>query len=110
MINLPRHDEESSLIEELDTALKGAIIVGITQPTKPEHLFILAVKYPNGDIQEIEIGATELGWWLSKPFTGKHNFQKMGLLRGGEADFCYNCHKFSDDEEINPDVCKGYYG
>lgn len=105
MINLPQYNDKA-LCDVLDKHLRDATILSVSPPTRPEHIFVLKVKYPNGEIQEIEVGATELGWWINEPFRGKHNFRKINLW-GKEDHQCENCSHFPD--EVDEEKCDGYY-
>ena len=54
-------------LEKLKGLLEGAEIVSVQPPVKDEHIFTLIVKHPKrSKMREIQIGATDLGWWVGK--------------------------------------------
>ena len=107
MIDLSLQVDEKELTKILDESLTGSKILGIFPPTRSEHIFVLRVEYPNSDMQDIEFGATELGWWVSPPFVGKHRLMRVISHDGKACDMCSICREFSDDEDFNPNTCKG---
>jgi hypothetical protein len=109
MMKFPAYNnnKKQDLCKLLDTTLKGAVILGIRKPTQPEHIFVLKVKYPNEETQEIEFGATDMGWWVDQPFVGKHKFFTFKFTNGHSCEQCEFCAASS--EEITSDDCPGHY-
>lgn len=98
-------DSDQKLVHELNSHLPGCKILSFSPPTRNEHIFVLKVEYPGGETQNIEFGATELGWWIDEPFVGKHRMRKYGY-RGEVFETCENCHKAAEDEDFDPGGCQ----
>lgn len=104
MIDLPIYNEKNAC-KILNKALKGATILAVRNATQPEHIFVLEVQYPNGEVQALEIGATDLGWWINQPFSGKHDFYTITYKDGSTYKSCKYC--LLAESEIKSSICKG---
>lgn len=105
MIELPLHRNQ---IHTLNKHLEGAKILGFVGPTLVECIFGMSVEYPDGTRQTIEIGATDMGWWVDRPMDGKHRMMEWNTKGGKQIMVCEVCHAASGDKDFQEDgKCPG---
>lgn len=83
----------SDFLLELKNRLEGRLVVKVDKPNLMEHICKVTVKNEDGTFNAFEIGATELGAWITNSFVGDGEFDSLDAL-------CLHYHDYSYRQEF----------